>query len=87
MDNGFVLDFIQVRDDGGITFAVRKTSGEVSTKLGVILADALQRLNGGPYTDAVLVFNAYQERITRRAGAHWDANPLNEYVILGRGEF
>ena len=63
-------------------------SPEHDMKRGVISGDALRDLGknkGGG--DLAEIFGDYRDTIGRRAGDHWLANPGNEIIILGRGDF
>lgn len=87
MAKRFTVSGEVVENAGNVVFDILSDSDLSVLKRGSISAEALERLNGGPYTDAASVFQEYQDKIASRAGDHWNANPLNDYVILGLGDF
>lgn len=87
MTKGFIVTGEVVQDGGNVIFDILSDADASELKRGTISADALERINGGPYTNAEHVFDEYRERIASRAGVHWNANPMNQVVILGMADF
>jgi len=88
MAEGFAVDGEVIREDRDrVMFNIHNLSGEHDMKVGYISNEALERLNGGGFADAATVFDEYRQRIASRAGAHWNANPLNEVIMLAQGDF
>jgi hypothetical protein len=85
MAKNFVVDGEVVqKDDFRVIFNIYN---EDDVKRGVIGFDALARLDNGEHRDRAAIFNDYREKIASVAGKHWVANPANEVIILGLGDF
>ena len=87
MAQGYIVSGEVVEDDGRVIFDVYSDDQPDVLKRGVISPEALEVLNGGTYEDAADVFDEYRDKVASVAGDHWNANPSNEIIILGRGAF
>jgi hypothetical protein len=87
MAKGYIVSGEVVREDGSIEFDVYSDDDPAELKRGVISKDALDKLSNDPNADPAAVFDEYRDRIAARAGDHWQANPMNAVIILGRGDF